>query len=122
MAALKLLLALCNWFPASDTVAITRLLPDIFFNINANKNANNIDIIHLFYENVLEKSYSRPKIFRMLIVPSVTFYDVMHSISDRKNCFVALNMLYKIGKQTTNLANNRNDMPMSAVNKDGSYI
>ena len=37
MAALKLLLALCNWFPASDTVAITRLLPDIFFNINANK-------------------------------------------------------------------------------------
>ena len=65
MAALKLLLALCNWFPASDTVAITRLLPDIFFNINANKNANNIDIIHLFYENVLEKSYSRPKIFRI---------------------------------------------------------
>ena len=54
-SALNLLLSLCNWFPASDMIEITKRLPDIFYRINANRNVHNIDLIHKFYENVLEK-------------------------------------------------------------------
>ena len=88
-SALNLLLSLCNWFPASDMIEITKRLPDIFYRINANRNVHNIDLIHKFYENVLEKSYERPKIFTILIVPAIQFYDMMHSINCEKNVNIA---------------------------------
>ena len=119
-SALNLLLSLCNWFPASDMIEITKRLPDIFYRINANRNVHNIDLIHKFYENVLEKSYERPKIFTILIVPAIQFYDMMHSINCEKNVNIAFNMLCRIGRQTTNLPENeRNGIPITAINPDG---
>ena len=61
---------------------------------------------NFFLGNVLEKSYQRPKIFTILIVPAIQFYDMMHSINCEKNVNIAFNMLCRIGRQTTNLPEN----------------